>query len=269
MRLTVPRFARRAAGPARAARPARPALFPMVVVCWSMAAATRVSPQAPATTGESILRAMHDRYAATWYHTLTFTQRTTLRSPADTMVIETWREKAMLPGRLRIDLERATGPMAYIFANDSTFVVRGDSVRRLAGGNYLLTIGFDVYVQPVERTLASLRAEHFTMAPVHEDTWNGRPVYVIGAAPGDLHSRQLWIDKERLLYVRSLAPAGQDSSKTSDTRFDNYVRLPSGGWLSEKVEFYTDGKLRQREEYSDVRTDVPLDASLFVPPAGR
>ncbi len=231
-------------------------------------AAPAASALAAATpqSGEEVLSAMHDKYASTWYNTLTFTQKTTLRTPADTMAIETWREKAMVPGKLRIDMERKKGDLTIIFAHDSTYIVYPDSIARHAGGNYLLTIGFDVYRQPVDQTVSSLHAEKYSMAPVHEDTWEGRPVYVIGAAAGDTTSRQIWIDKDRLLFVRALGPAaGKDSTKTNDTRFENYVEMPSGGWLSERVEFYRDGKLRQQEEYSDAQTNVALDSALFVP----
>ncbi len=228
--------------------------------------ADSASATATPQSGEAVLSAMHDKYASTWYHTLTFTQKTTLRTPADTMAIETWREKAMVPGKLRIDMERKKGNLTIIFRNDSTYIINADSVARRAGSNYLLTIGFDVYQQPVDQTASSLRAEKYSMTPVHEDTWEGRPVYVIGAAAGDTTSRQIWIDKDRLLFVRALGPAGgKDSTKTNDTRFENYVEMPGGGWLSERVEFYTDGKLRQQEEYSEAKTNVALDSALFVP----
>jgi hypothetical protein len=35
------------------------------------------------------------------------------------------------------------------------------------------------------------------------------------------------------------------------------------------VEIYRDGKLVQREEYSDVRTNMPIDPQIFVPPAAH
>jgi hypothetical protein len=230
---------------------------------------SRALPSAPAN-GEEVIRAMHDRYAKSWYRTLSFTQKSTIRTPADTMIVETWKERALLPGHLRIDVERATGNVVAVYSDDSLFVWRGDSVRtRAATRNILLVIGFDVYRQPAETTLAVLEAEHFPLAPMHEEKWEGRPVFVIGAAAGDLHSHQLWIDKDRLLFVRSLEPDDRDSTKTVDIRFDNYVKLSGGGWLSERVEIFRDGKLVQREEYSDVRTNVPIDPQIFVPPLGH
>lgn len=223
--------------------------------------------QAP-TTGEQVLRAMHDRYAHTWYHTLSFTQTTTRRTPADTMVVETWYETAAVPGRLRIDIAPRPGGRSVIYANDSIIVLRGDSVlRRVAGRNPLLILGFDVYAQPVERTVDVLRAEGFDMQPVHEGVWEGRPVYIVGAAAGDEHSKQFWVDKERLLFVRLIEPSRTDSTAINDTRFDGYQKL-GGGWIAALVEFYSGGKLIQREEYRDIKADPPVPADLFTAPGG-
>jgi hypothetical protein len=241
----------------------------LVAPSGALLVSSRALPSAP-VNGEAVIRAMHDKYAKSWYRTLSFTQKSTIRTPADTMIVETWKERALLPGHLRIDVERATGNVVAVYSGDSLFVWRGDSVlTRAATRNILLVIGFDVYRQPAETTLAVLEAEHFPLAPMHEETWEGRPVYVIGAAAGDLHSHQLWIDKERLLFVRSLEPDDRDSTKTVDIRFDNYVKLSGGGWLSERVEIFRDGKLVQREEYSDVRTNLPIDPQIFVPPASH
>lgn len=223
--------------------------------------------QAAPATGDVVIRAMHDKYAKQWYHTLTFDQKTTRRTPADTMAIEQWSEIGMFPGYLRIDIPRPKGAVVVIYGPDSMYVVSGDStLRRAADRNILLIIGFDVYAQSVDRTLSVLHDEHYSTTAVREDTWEGRPVYVIGAAAGDLHSNQLWIDKDRLVFVRGFSAAPNDSTKTDEFRFDNYQ--PAGhGWLSETVEVYTDGKLVQREEYSNVHTDTRVDARVFAVPA--
>jgi hypothetical protein len=241
------------------------------LLAWSEAPRVPPMHSAPAgpANGDAVIRAMHDKYANSWYRTLSFTQKTTRRTPADTMVIETWRERAIVPGYLRIDIERAAGNLSIAYAGESLFVWRGDSVlTRAAMRNILMVMGFDVYRQPVETTLSVLAAEHFPMTPMREDTWEGRPVYVFGAAAGDLRSNQLWIDKERLLFMRAIQPDERDTTKTLDFRFDNYVKVPAG-WLSETVELYRDGKLFQREEYSDVRTNIPIDPKIYVPPAGH
>jgi hypothetical protein len=239
----------------------------MAALAIAGAAAGPALAQAP-TTGDQVVRAMHDRYASTWYKTLTFQQKTTRRTPADTMVIETWYETAAVPGRLRIDIAPRPGT-SYIFANDSIYVTNKDSVlRRVAGRNPLLILGFDVYGQPAEKTLDVLRGEGFNTTPLHEDTWKGRPVYVVGAAKGDLHSKQFWVDKDRLLFVRLLEPARGDSTKMDDTRFDDYRPL-GGGWIAALVESYSGGKLIQKEEYSDIKANPPVAANWFTPGAAQ
>lgn len=181
------------------------------------------------------------------------------------MVTETWREALLIPGRLRINVEKSNPKLSYICKGDSFFVMRGDSVTRIGRRNLLLLMGFDVYRQPVDETLQALRAQHFSLGPVRTDTWEGHQVYVIGAAKGDLHSRQLWIDQDRLLFVRMLQPNGADSAKTDDVHFDNY-KLEPHGWMSETVIETTDGKLTLKEVYANVRINARLDPAMFVPP---
>ncbi len=93
-------------------------------------------------------------------------------------------------------------------------------------------------------------------------------MYVIGGSPGNERSNQIWIDKERLLFVRAIQPAGGTSPKFIDFRFDDYVQVP-GGWVSEHVETYLDGTIVQREDYSDVRPNAPLEAAQFAIPGSR
>ena len=233
------------------------------VLALAGTAAGSARAQAP-SSGDQVIRAMHDRYAGKWYKTLTFQQKTTRRTPADTMEIQTWYETAEVPGRLRIDIA-PRGGMSYIYANDSIYVTNKDSVlRRLPGRNPLLILGFDVYGQPAEKTIDVLKDEGFNLGPVHEDTWEGRPVYVVGAAKGDTTSKQFWVDKDRLLFVRLLEPSPRDSSKEGDTRVDDYRPL-GHGWISALVEVYSGGKLMQREEYSDIKADPRIPANIFTP----
>ena len=77
-------------------------------------------------------------------------------------------------------------------------------------------MGVDVYVQPVDATLAELAAEHYPTAPVREDTRDWRAVFVIGAGAGDRHGHQLWIDENRLLFVCSIQPNPRDTTKTDE-----------------------------------------------------
>ena len=56
----------------------------------------------------------------------------------------------------------------------------------------------------------------------------GQPVCVVGAAKGDLKSKQFWVDKNRLLFVRLFEPTQSDPNKFQEIRFDDYREVAGG-----------------------------------------
>jgi len=223
----------------------------------------RTLPVVTPATAEGLLEAMRARYAGRWYRSATFVQRTLLVDPRDgSERRQTWYEAMQLPGRLRIDLD-STLRNGRLFANDSQYVVLNGQLRRaVAGHNPLLVLGFDVYGQPAARTASVLRTLGFPDGPVRADTWQGRPAWVVGGAPGDERSPQYWVDQERLLFVRLVQPDPANPAQAFDARFGEYRRL-GGGWMAVRVEAFTGGKRTLLEEYADVKGDVELDPALF------
>jgi hypothetical protein len=226
----------------------------------SVATLTAAAP--PYADGEALIRAMHDRYSATWYQTLTFVQTTTF--PKQNRV-ETWYEAARIPGQLRIDIAPLDSGHTILFRADSLYVFGGGQLRRSrAFVHPLMVLGFDIYRDPAERTVAKLKQLGFDLSKIREDTWDGRPAYVVGAAAGDTTSRQFWVDRERLVFVRMVEPTPDGTPGVAETRFNRYQPLGKG-WISVEVTFTVNGELQQKEEYADVRGDVPLPAGLFEP----
>ena len=218
-------------------------------------------PPAAITTAPALIRAMHDRYEAHWYQTFTFTQKTTVALPSGHDLVQTWYEAGELPGHLRIDTDLGSKG-GVLYARDSIYSFAGGRlVRADTGVNDLLVLGFDLYTQPVSRSESILRHLGFDLNMFHEGTWNGRQVYVVGAERGDTNTKQFWIEKDHLLFVRLLEHTRQGHS---DVRFENYVPT-NGGWMAEQVAQYIDGKRRLLEQYSDVQTNVALPAGLFDP----
>lgn len=245
--------------------PTRVALLMAAALPLSACAPAATRPAAAITDGESLVRAMHDRYAGKWYRTLTFEQKTSRPGPNDSVRVETWYEYGAIPGRLRIEFGTRAGGNGALYANDSLYAVRNGRVAvRRAERNSLMVLGFDIYAQAPEASIRMLRELGYPMGPVRMDSWRGRPVYVVGGAAGDLKSTQWWIDAERLVYVRSFEPAPGDSTKAMEVQFDRYERF-GGGWVATLVDILVDGRSILKEEYSNVRVDVPLDPALFVP----
>jgi len=208
---------------------------------------------------------MHARYAGKWYSTLTFTQKTSRLGADGKWNVQTWYEALKVPGELRIDFDPVSAGNGVVYVRDSAFTVTGG--RALKGQpqiNPLLLLGFDVYGNPPARTEALLRKEGYDLSRVHADTFNGRAMIVVGAHKGDLRRKQFWVDTEHLVFVRSLEPAPRDTTKIQDIRFANYERH-GDAWVAPRVEIHTDGKLVFHEDYTNIRTNVPLDAALFDP----
>jgi hypothetical protein len=204
---------------------------------------------------------MHGRYHGKWYRTLTFVQKTTnLRA----QTVETWYEAARIPGMLRIDIAPVDSGKTILFRSDSVYQFKAGQVQASVPFVHpLMVLGFDVYADPPETTLGKLTRMGFDLSRIREDTWQGRPVYVVGAAPGDSTSRQFWVDQKRLLFVRLLEPA-RNGSGILETQFNKYQPLGKG-WISVEVRFSVNGETVTTEEYSDVRGDVTLPDALFDP----
>lgn len=228
------------------------------------AVASRSEPR----TAAALIRAMHARYADTWYRTLGFRQTVKRIRPDGTpMPDAVWTEWAEVPGMLRIDLAREYNGNGVIYRGDSLYVFRdGALVQASADRNALLILGFDVYGQAPERTLAVLGEEGFDLSRMRTDTWQGRAAYVVGADAGDERTRQFWVDEERLLFVRLVEPLEQDTTRTMDIRFDEYEPL-AGGWIAPLVVFLLDGREIMREEYFEIVVNPTLPGGTFDPTA--
>jgi len=215
--------------------------------------------------GEAVLRAMHDRYKASWYDTVTFTQKSTTYNPDGTTKVETWYEALLLPGKLRIDIGPPTNGNGYVLADGNVTILKDGKVsatRPLV--NMLLVLGFDVYRQEPQTTIDIVKAQGYDLTKLREDVWDGHSGYVVGAVKGDLQARQFWVQKDTLLFVREMEPSRDDPKKTDDIRFTDYHKL-AGGWIANRVEVHVDDKMVFSEEYSDIRANVKLDQAVFDP----
>ena len=237
-----------------------------VVLC--MAAGSLVPATASAQgirDGQAVLSAMHDRYQNNWYETLTFAQKSTTHNADGTDKSEIWHEAAQVPGKLRIDMGALADGDGLLFVDGTLTSFKGGKITNTRPFvHMLLVLGFDVYRQPPQATIDLVKGQGFDLSKLHEDTWEGQPVYVVGADQGDLKSKQFWIEKKRLLFLRLLQPDRSDATKTADSRFLDYRTLPVG-LVAARVEFFVDGRNAFSEEYSEIVANPKLDPGVFDP----
>jgi hypothetical protein len=216
-------------------------------------------------SGDDLLRAMHERYQSSWYQTITFTQKSTTYKDDGTSTAETWYEAALLPGKLRIDIGPPASGNGYVLADGTVTILQDNKIvgtRPLV--NMLLVLGFDVYRQAAENTIKIVKGEGYDLSKLREDVWEGHPAYVVGADKGDLKSKQFWVAKDTLLFVREIEPARGDPKKLDDIRFTDYRPL-AGAWVAARVEVYSDDRKVFSEDYTDIRANVKLEAGTFDP----
>lgn len=218
------------------------------------------------TTAEELISAMHKKYAGKWYKTLVFAQKTTTFKPDGTTENGIWYEALSMPGKLRVDFDPLSSGSGVIYAGGVNNTFKDSKlVNSRPTEHGLLVLGFDVYFQPVDKTLEQLKKMKIDLSVMHEDTWQDRDVYVVGAKKDDLRSPQFWIDKKNLYFVRLIQPVGKDGASVQEIEFNKYQKVKGGGWISPEVVFIVDGKRVFLEEYYGIRTNIPLDDNLFDP----
>lgn len=215
--------------------------------------------------GAALLTAMHDRYKDSWYESVVFKENAITLNADGTSKTEVWDEALELPGKLRINRGPASDGNGFVFvAGKLTTFQKGKTTGTRPFVHMLLVLGFDVYRQDAQTSIDQVKDQGFDLTQIHEEKWDGQDVYVVGAAKGDLKSKQFWVEKKRLLFVRLIEPDRDDATKIHDTRFRDYRNL-FAGWISARVEFYADGKNTFNEDYFDMKANVKFDPALFDP----
>jgi len=217
-------------------------------------------------SGDEVLAAMKKRYEGKWYKTLTFEQKTTNYKPDGTSEAHTWYEAFTMPGKLRIDITPLEKGDGVIFSDGRIYPFRDGKLGNARDFVHpLLVLGFDVYGQPVEKTVEQLKGLGIDLSVVHEEPWQGNTAIVVGAKQGDLTTPQFWIDKKNLVFTRLFQTAGKDKKSVQETQFNAYQKAKGGGWVSAEVKFFVDGKIATMEEYTNIQTNKNLSPDLWNP----
>ncbi len=213
-------------------------------------------------TPEQLVQQMKAAYGEAYLSTLTFTQRTVHTGQDGTQKEETWYESYRAPGALSIRFDPVEAGNGILFADDSVYSYEAGVMRMGRPMIHpLLLLGFDVYVLPVEQTMAKLADLGYDLAVLDEGVWNERPVYIVGALAGDDSTKQFWVDKERLVLLRTLEPRPR---MTMEVQFNDY-RQVDGSWVAAEVLFLRDGQIATEEYYSDIKANVEIDEREFDP----
>ncbi|MGH9885583.1 MAG: hypothetical protein ACREBE_08650, partial [bacterium] len=145
-----------------------------------LALASAVTAQQP-KDGAAVLERMRAAYEGKWYHSLTFTQKTTISKPDGTSSVSTWYEsmRHVSAGvQLRIDFGDPSAGNGVLYTADSSWRFRdGKLAAATPNGNDFLPLIEGVYVQPVARTVREVSQMKVDMSKVRAGKWRDRPVW--------------------------------------------------------------------------------------------
>jgi hypothetical protein len=207
---------------------------------------------------------MHERYDGKYLKTISFLQNNTAYSTTGQEQKSQWYEHLEVPGKLRIAFLPATQKSGLVQVDDkvATFDngIRVDFRRSV---NPLLLLTSDVYAAPVVAVMRSLDTLNVDTDLIRDDTWEGEPVYVVGAKVGDTTSNQMWVDRDHLRLVRFIQSQKTSArTMTSDIRVKGYKEI---GGFDVPTEFLVlrNGRPFWREEYADLRVNTEFPAGTF------
>jgi hypothetical protein len=222
-------------------------------------------PSEPAVTdGQSLLRAMRQRYGGQWFKTLSFTQNNTLYTARGGETKSQWRQHLSVPGKLRIDYFPLSQRSGVLFDGSRVHTFdNGRAIDTQPGVNATLLLTADVYTLPLERATRLIDSLGFDLSKLRRDTWNGRPAYVVGAVAGDSTTSQVWVDSARMVALRIVQKERRGTRElVTDVRFDKFADF--GGFpVATEVLQYRDGRLVFKEELVDVRVNEPIPDATF------
>ncbi|HEU4631087.1 MAG TPA: hypothetical protein VFS08_15150 [Gemmatimonadaceae bacterium] len=244
------------------------ALAPLVACAPATQAPAGGTPAAPAapTTARELVARMRGDWEGRWYRTLEFRQLNTVFASAGEQESE-WIERQRVPKLLRIDfIAPQPNGSGIIFRNDSVYTFDAGALARSAEQLHpLLLMSADVYALPVDSTVAALGRLAIDTTQLRRDTWESRPVYVVGAPAGDSTTSQFWVDAERMLLVRLVHRQTAPTGRTVSTDYRFSYQDVDGFAVPSEILFVRGGRPFYRERYVDVRPNAPVDDAVFDP----
>lgn len=212
---------------------------------------------ASAQDGRTFLEGMYNRYHGKWRKSLVFTQKTEKYRNDSLVAEETWYETIVYPKNFRIDFGRPDSGNCVIFKNDSAYIFKGHKLlKSRADTNELLYfLGGMYFSHSFEEVYRKFHAFGIDAGKSYK---RGR-IAVIGVADSSVEANQLWVEEKTYNVVRLITFANGHSS---DAVFSHHKELGKTQ-CETHVAFYEDGRLRQREIYTELKANRRIPTSMF------
>ena len=212
--------------------------------------------------GKELIKKIHNTYDGKWFKKIAFEQNSYFYKNDSIYKKQIWYETYQFPGKLAIKYDSISSGDGLLFANDTLSVFRaGEIISQKRRIHDLVVLSMDICSQDVGKTISQLNELGYDLTKMHINIWNGKEAYVVGAEKGDTTSKQFWIEKERLIFVRMLSI---ENGQYKEIIFDDYTKF-NDSWIEQTVIFKLDGKIFMKEEYFNIRESNNINPNNFNP----
>ena len=212
--------------------------------------------------GEELIKKIHNTYEGKWFKKIAFEQIAYFYKNDSIYKKQIWYETYQFPGKLVIKYDSISSGNGLLFANDTLSVFQaGEIISQKRRIHDLVVLSMDICSQDVNKTISQLNELGYDLTKMHINNWNGKEAYVVGAEKGDTISKQFWIEKERLIFVRMLSI---ENGQYKEIIFDDYTKF-NDSWIEQTVIFKLNGKIFMKEEYFNIRESVTINPNDINP----
>lgn len=231
-----------------------------MILLFSLLIIISCKPDIKFSSGKEVVNAMHEKYAGKWYKNFTFSQGVEQFKNDSLITKEVWHKAYKAPSKLIIKFKNYGSGAGYLFSGDSLHIFAHHNLAASREHvNFLMTLGFGVYNQPVEKTFESLGKVNFDLEKVMETSIDGNSAYVVGVTNLGEKKNHFYIDAEKLIFLKAVTFNGNNRR---EVLYQDY-KEEDGNIVAAKVKFFTNGILEMTENHYNMEFPETLPDSIF------
>ncbi len=214
-------------------------------------------------TGNDVLNYLYQKYKSGPCKSYIFSQKNKHYRNDSVVGTSEWHEAIEFPDKFRIDFGNKAEGNFVIFKNDSSYrYKKSELVKTTYDTNVLLLLLGGMYYRTIENVNLRLQKENFNTTLLSTQLLNKQTYYVIGAQQGDTTSNQVWVHKKTWRVYRIIEK--MENGHTMDMTFDDHQKH-CNGFTETKVTFKDNGKIKQQEDYFDIKAVDSFPKEIFNP----
>lgn len=208
-------------------------------------------------TTEQLMEAISEKYYGKWFKQIKFSQTTNFYKNNNSIVkTERWIEEYKFPSQLIIKVNHENSSDGHLYRNDSVYIFENNEIKYQNKATHdLVILSMDIYNMKKDEIMQRLGELDYDLSKFHEDTYNNRKIYIIGADKGDYKSNQLWFDAENLCFIKLTK---NTEAGLQEIYLNDYISVDGQGWIEQEVVFVINGETYIIEKYYNI--EIPQES---------